>query len=124
MQFEWHATTPVPAKAALAWWFDVREDDHADPAFADIHGAPGPQDGRTVLARHPERVRVRDVLGGGKMVHTAEVRKANDHTLVVDGKAGMLEDHLRLTFLPKGTGSEIVVRGSLDFRGLGKLLAP
>lgn len=59
LPMRWSRATPAPPEKALAWWFDLRDDDHAQPE----HGRHAEKARRRVVERAADHVTTQDTWG-------------------------------------------------------------
>ncbi|MHB8584842.1 MAG: hypothetical protein ACYDDF_03260 [Thermoplasmatota archaeon] len=84
----WEGRTILAPEKAIAWMFDMQEDDHGPAKHAGDGVKLGPGEGRRILNRTPARVEVEDRWGRGRFVQRSVVTLVDPLTIGYDGHGG------------------------------------
>lgn len=121
LAWSFDATIPAPPERVYAWLSDLREDDHAHPAYLEGAGiSRGKAAKRSVLPQPGGALRVVDVRGHERFV--------TDVTLVPEEReVRIVGPHgYRATWRaqPEAGGTRVVCEGALAPTGLLRFLVP
>lgn len=116
--FTWERDLVVPPKAALAWWFDYREDDHMGHRHKPLYRGKGAA--RKILSRTADTVVLEDDFGGGPPAK-ATVKRVADDKLSVEYESRTYRSKGVTSFSPKGAGTTMRVQFDSEWLGFGKV---
>lgn len=109
MPERWERKTVVPPAQAIAWWHDLREDDHPDSV-------------RRIVERSADLVVAEDVHEGVSYRSTSRRVAPTELAVAIDGPGFQLRATMRA--VPDGAGSRLLFERRVERRGLARLLAP